>query len=222
MAPVTKAAAGRTKRPAEIDPMAGVVQALAEHGMVRSYPKNAVIISEGDPSDSLYVILSGSVKVYLSEKGGREVILDVHRAGSYVGEMAFDNQPRSASVMTLEPCTLSVVTQSRFREFLKQKPEAVEHLIRNLIQRARAATETVRSLALLDVYGRVARLLLDLAEDKDGRLVVAEPLTQQDIARRVGCSREMISRIFKTLIAGGYLMVEGRRIFLRRTLPEHW
>jgi CRP/FNR family cyclic AMP-dependent transcriptional regulator len=202
--------------------MAGVVQALAAHGIVRNYPKNAIIITEGDPSDSLYVILSGSVKVYLSKEDGKEVVLDVHRAGSYVGEMAFDNQPRSASVMTLEPCTLSVVTQARFREFLKKKPEAVEHLIRSLIQRARTATETVRGLALLDVYGRVARLLLDLAEERDGRLTIAEPLTQQDIARRVGCSREMVSRLFKELIAGGYVTVESRRIFLRRTLPKRW
>ena len=202
--------------------MAGVVQALAAHGIVRNYPKNAIIITEGDPSDSLYVILSGSVKVYLSKEDGKEVVLDVHRAGSYVGEMAFDNQPRSASVMTLEPCTLSVVTQAHFREFLKEKPEAVEHLIRSLIQRARTATETVRGLALLDVYGRVARLLLDLAEERDGRLTIAEPLTQQDIARRVGCSREMVSRLFKELIAGGYVTVESRRIFLRRTLPKRW
>ena len=201
--------------------MPAVVQALAAHGIVRHYPKNAVIITEGDPSDSLFVILSGSVKVYLSKDDGKEVVLDVHRAGSYVGEMAFDDKPRSASVMTLEPCTLSVVTQARFREFLKQKPEAVEHLIRNLIQRARTATETVRSLALLDVYGRVARLLLDLAEEKDGRLTISQPLTQQDIAYRVGCSREMISRLFKELVAGGYLTVEGRRIFLKRTLPQH-
>ena len=169
---MTGGAAARAKK-AAADPMARVVQALAAHGIVRNYPKHAIIITEGDPSDSLYVILAGRVKVYLSEAGGKEVVLDVHGPGSYVGEMAFDDQPRSASVMTLEPCTLSVVTQSRFREFLKREPEAVEHLIRNLIRRARTATENVRSLALLDVYGRVARLLLDLAEDEDGRLMTA-------------------------------------------------
>jgi CRP/FNR family cyclic AMP-dependent transcriptional regulator len=204
------------------DTMAGVVQALAAHGLTRTYPKNAIIITDGDPSDSLYVILSGSVKVYLSADDGKEVILNVHRAGSYVGEMAFDNKPRSASVMTLEPCTLSVVTQESFREFLREKPEAVEHLIRNLIQRARTATETVRSLALLDVYGRVVRLLLDLAVEQGGRLTISQRLTQQDIAQRVGCSREMISRIFKHLVAGGYVSMEGRRIYFRRTLPKRW
>ena len=218
----TQNATDAAKQTVPVDPMAEVVQALAEHGIVRKYPKGAVIITEGDPSDSLYVILSGSVKVYLSEGGGKEIILNVHRAGSYVGEMAFDDRPRSASVMTLEPCTLSVVTQNRFREFLKQKPDAVEHLIRNLIDRARTATETVRSLALLDVYGRVARLLLDLAEEREGRLVVSEALTQQDIAHRVGCSREMVSRLFKDLVAGGYISIEGRRIYLKRTLPDRW
>ena len=211
-----------TESPTERDLMPGVVKALAAYGIERDYPKNAVIITEGDPSDSLYVILSGRVKVYLSESDGKEIVLNIHGAGSYVGEMAFDNQPRSASVMTLEPCKLSVVTQSRFREFLKQEPQAVEHLIRSLIQRARNATEKVRSLALLDVYGRVARLLLDLAEEKDGRLTIAEHLTHQDIAHRVGCSREMISRLFKDLIAGGYVSVERHRIFLKRTLPHHW
>lgn len=202
--------------------MTDVVHALSAHGIVRNYPKNAIIITAGDPSDSLYVILSGRVKVYLADDSGKEVVLDVHGTGSYVGEMAFDEQPRSASVMTLEPCTLSMVTQSRFRDFLKHEPEAVEHLIRNLIHRARKATENVRSLALLDVYGRVARLLGDLAEERGGRLTVVQPLTQQDIAQRVGCSREMISRLFKDLVAGGYISVEGRQIFLQRALPSHW
>lgn len=211
-----------TTNPVAVDPMTSVVQALAAHGIVRNYRKNAVIITEGDPSDSLYVILSGRVKVYLSDDNGKEVVLDVHGPGNYVGEMAFDDQPRSASVMALEPCTLSVVKQSQFREFLKQEPDAVEHLIRNLIRRARTATETVRSLALLDVYGRVARLLLNLAVEKDGQLIIEEPLSRQEIARRVGCSREMISRLFKELIAGGYLAIEGGRIVLKRTLPKHW
>jgi CRP/FNR family cyclic AMP-dependent transcriptional regulator len=208
--------------PAPADSISKVVKALAAHGVVRHYPKNAVVITEGDTSDSLYVILSGHVKVYLSESDGKQIVLDVHGPGTYVGEMSFDDQPRSASVIALEPCTLSVVSQSQFREFLKEEPEAVEHLIRNLIQRARTATQMVRSLALMDVYGRVARLLLDLAEERDGQLVVSQPVTQQDIAHRVGCSREMISRLFKDLIAGGYIAVESHRIVLKRTLPARW
>lgn len=203
-------------------PTAEIARALAAHGIVRHYPKNAVIITEGDLSDSLYVILSGHVKVFLNDEHGKEVILDVHGPGSFVGEMAFDDLPRSASAMTLEPCSLAVVPQSRFREFLQHDPDAALQLVRHLIRRARTATESIRSLALLDVYGRVARLLLDLAEEKDGHLMISQPLTQQDIAHRVGCSREMISRLFKDLVGGGYISIEDRHIFLHRGLPERW
>ena len=117
-----------------------LVRTLAEHGAVRHYPKGAIIITEGDPSDSLYVILSGRVKVYLSDGEGREVVLDVHGPGTYVGEMAFDDAPRSASVMTLEPCALSVLSGKHFREFVSANPDAAVHLLRNLIHRARVAS----------------------------------------------------------------------------------
>lgn len=199
-----------------------IARTLSAYGVQRTYPKHAVIITEGDMSDSIYVIQSGRVKVYLTEEHGKEVIIDIHGPGSFVGEMAFDELPRSASAMTMESSTLTVVPQSRFREFLQQQPDAALKLVRHLIRRARAATESIRSLALLDVYGRVARLLLDLAEPRDGQLVVLQALTQQDIAHRVGCSREMVSRLFKDLVVGGYIAVRGRQIFIQRDLPEHW
>jgi CRP/FNR family cyclic AMP-dependent transcriptional regulator len=208
--------------PPEESALDPTVQALAALGIVRRYPKNAVIITEGDPSDSIYVILAGRVKVYLSDGEGREVVLDEHGPGNYVGEMAFDDRPRSASVMTIEPCTLSVVPGKAFRDFVSANPEAKLHLIRKLIDRARVASENVRNLALYDVYGRVARLLLDLAVEKEGRMVVEQPYTQQDLAQRAGCSREMVSRIFKDLIAGGYIKLDGRRIWIERALPKHW
>jgi CRP/FNR family cyclic AMP-dependent transcriptional regulator len=199
-----------------------VVRALAEHGVVRAYPKGAIIITEGDPSDSIYVIVSGRVKVYLSDTQGREVVLDEHGPGNYVGEMSYDDLPRSASVMTLEPSTLAVVSGKAFRAFIASDPDAAMHLIRSLIHRARVASSNIRSLALLDVYGRVARLLLDLAVEKDGRLVVERPYTQQELAQRVGCSREMVSRIFKDLVAGRYIRMEGRKIHVERSLPSRW
>ena len=198
------------------------VRDLAEHGAVRKYPRGAVIITEGDPSDSLYVILSGRVKVYLSDSDGREVVLNVCGPGSYVGELAFDDAPRSASVITLEPCTFSVLSGKQFREFVVARPDAAIYLIRDLIHRVRVASDNIRNLALLDVYGRVAHLLLDLAEEKDGHLVIDQPYTQQELAQRVGCSREMISRIFRDLVAGGYIKVEGRRISIERALPKRW
>ena len=195
--------------------------ALSEHGTVKAYPKNTVIISEGDHSDSLYVVLAGKVKVYLADEEGKEVLLNTQGPGEYFGEIILDEGPRSASVMTLEPSKFSVVTKAQFREFLARNPDAALELVKSLIHRVRMLTDKVGNLALLDVYGRVARLLLELGKEQDGKLVV-ERLTQQDMASRVGCSREMISRILKDLELGGYLGVHEHRLVLLSKLPERW
>jgi len=202
------------------DPM---VRELASRGTVRSFPKNTVIINEGDRGDSLFVILSGKVKVYVSDDDGREMILDLYGPGDYVGEMALDGQPRSASVMTLEPTSCAVVTRDTLRAAVAANPDVAMSLISRLIERARIATDNVKNLALMDVYGRVARLLLSIAKEQpDGKLVVPERMTQQDIADRVGASRDMISRIFKDLTIGGYVTVVDRIITINRKPPARW
>src|SRR5689334_18381225 len=198
------------------------LRALAEHATQQAFPKNSVIINEGDRSDSIFIIVSGRVRVFLHGKDGKEVLLNVHGPGEYFGEMVLDEGPRSASVMTLEHSKFLVIPKAVFRKFVSAHPDCAMRLINRLMQRVRALTESVGSLALLDVYGRVARLLLELAAEKDGKLVVTERLTQQDIADRVGSSREMVSRIFKDLTAGGYIEVEDRRITIRRDLPPRW
>jgi len=198
------------------------IQALAARGSVRSFPKNTIILSEGDDTDTLYVIVSGRIKVFLSDDAGKEVILRTQGPGDYFGEIALDGRPRSASVMTLEPSRFLVIPRANVRDFIGSHPEFAVHMIEKLIDRVRALTENFKSLALLDVYGRVARLLLDLANEQDGRLVVEERLTHQDIADRVGASREMISKIFKSLTQGGYISVDKRRITINRTPPKHW
>jgi CRP/FNR family cyclic AMP-dependent transcriptional regulator len=201
------------------DPM---VRELAARGQVRAFPKNAVIINEGDRGDSLYVILTGRLKVYVSDDDGREMILDVYGPGDYVGEMALDGRPRSASVMTLEPTSCSVVTRDELRAAIAANPDVAMSLIATLIDRARIATDNVKNLALMDVYGRVARLLLSLAKEDHGKLVVPERMTQQDIADRVGASRDMISRIFKDLTVGGYVTIDNRTITIHRKPPARW
>ncbi len=202
------------------DPM---VRELASRGAVRSFPKNTVIINEGDRGDSLFVILQGKVKVYVSDDDGREMILDHYSAGDYVGEMALDGQPRSASVMTLEPTSCAIVTRDALRAAIVANPDVAMALIGTLIERARIATDNVKNLALMDVYGRVARLLLSIAKEQpDGKLVVPERMTQQDIADRVGASRDMISRIFKDLTIGGYVTVIDRIITINRKPPARW
>jgi CRP/FNR family cyclic AMP-dependent transcriptional regulator len=198
------------------------VRAIAASGVVRQFPKNAIIINEGEHGDSLFIVLSGKVKVYASNEAGKEVVIAFHGAGEYVGEMSLDGSPRSASVMTVEPTTCAVVSRAHFREFILAHPDFALHLIEMLIQRVRVATESVKSLALTDVYGRLVRLLLSLAVDRDGRLLIPEKLTQQDIAERVGASRDMISRLMKDLVGGGYLAVEERTITILKKPPPGW
>lgn len=203
-----------------VDPL---VQQLADRGALRNFPKNTVIINESDRGDSLFVILSGRVKVYVSDAEGREMILDHYGSGDYVGEMSINGQPRSASVMTLEPTLCSVVTRACLREAIAANPDIAMSLIGTLIERARIATDNVKNLALMDVYGRVARLLLSMAKEQpDGKLVVPERMTQQDIADRVGASRDMISRIFKDLTVGGYVTVTDRIVTIHRKPPARW
>ena len=196
--------------------------ALSAQGIIKTFPKNTIIVSEGDETDSFYIIISGRVKVFVSDEEGREIVLATQEPGDYFGEMVLDGGPRSASVMTSEPSRFAVIPKKEFREFLRTHPEFSTHLIEKLIGRTRALTENVKSLALMDVYGRVARVLLELAVEDDGKLVIDEKLTQQDIASRVGASREMVSRIFKDLTAGGYISIDKKRITIHRSPPRHW
>ena len=195
---------------------------LASHGVAKSFPRNAIIVHEGDQTDSLYIVVAGKVKVFVADADGREAVLGMQGPGEYFGEMVLDGGPRSASVMTIEPSRFIVVPRSEVKEFLAANPGFALHLVRKLIQRVRLLTDNVKSLALMDVYGRVARLLLSLATDQDGTLVVSEKLTQQDIANRVGASREMISRVLKDLVVGGYISIERKLVTIHKQLPPHW
>ena len=200
-----------------------LLQAMASRGGVRAYPAQAVLVHENDRSDSVYILLSGRVKVYGASDDGREVVYATQGAGEYFGEITLDGGPRSASVMTLEPTTCVVVPGAQMRDFLASHPEFALHLVKKLIAMVRHATDSVKSLALQDVYGRLVRLLTTLAEpDPQGRLVVPDRLTQQDIAERIGSSREMVSRIVKQLVEGDYVAIEDRRIVLLKKLPPGW
>ena len=199
-----------------------LLREIASTGGVKRYPANAVLINEGDAADTLFIILSGRVKVYAGNDAGKEVILNEHGPGEYVGEVPLDGGVRSASVMTLEPTTCALVTGANLREFIATHPDFALHLIRNLILRLRTLTDSVKSLALDDVYGRVVGLLQKLAVPEGGHRAVPQRLTQQEIADRVGASREMVSRIFKELTIGGYLNVKAGRIILLKNPPAAW
>lgn len=199
------------------------LRALAQRGTVRNFKKGSVVINEGDDGESLYVLLQGSVKVYATDENGREITYGVINAGDYFGEMSLDGGPRSASVITLEPCVCSVVTRAAMREHLADEPEFALDLVAQVIRRARAATETARQMALLDVYGRVISTL----ESQEGpgspnAPVLLTQITHQSIAARVGASREMVSRLLKDLEKGGYVELGVKKITLLKKLPARW
>jgi CRP/FNR family cyclic AMP-dependent transcriptional regulator len=177
----------------------------------RSYPRNVFVIQAGDETDSLYVILAGKVKVLIPDDQGREVILSVMGPHDFFGEMGIlDDQPRSASVSTLEPCEMLRLSKAGFINCLKENADVAMLVIRNLVKRLREADRKIESLALIDVSGRVVRLLVDMAQEVDGKLVVPRTPPKQEIARMIGASREMVSRVIKELQAKGLIRVERR------------
>jgi len=152
----------------------------------------------------------------MSDEQGREVILSILSPGEFFGEMGLlDDSPRSASVVTLEACELLTITKADFKRSLADNFELSLMVMRGLVKRLREADRKIGSLALMDVYGRVARLLLEMAEDINGEKVVVKKLSKQDIAKMIGASREMVSRVMKDLQLGGYIEVRGRSIALR-------
>nr|WP_246868058.1 cyclic nucleotide-binding domain-containing protein [Rhizobacter sp. SG703] len=196
---------------------------LSARGEQRRYRKGVLLIQEGDHGDTLFILLSGRVKAFSMDDRDREIVYGVYGPGEYLGEMSLDGGPRSASIITLEPTVCSVVTRHTLRQHIAERPEFAFELISRVIHRARLATHSARSLALLDVYGRVAQLLTDLAvTEPDGTRVIRERLTHQEIASRVGCSREMVSRLLKDLDAGGHIAVSRTQIVLKRPLPARW
>lgn len=197
-------------------------QAVASRGQVRSFPAHAILINEGDTTDSLYIVLTGRVKAYASSEDGREVVLTEYGPGEYFGELSLDGSRRSASIKAIEPCTCRVVQGSELQAFLTEFPEFSAHLTRKLIHMVRRLTGQVRSLALQDVYSRVVHLLNELSDPAGNERVVRHKLTQQDIADRVGSSREMVNRVMKELAAGGYVTQRQGRIVLLRKPPSAW
>ncbi len=201
---------------------AALLQAIAPRGSARTFAANAILINEGDSTDSLYIMLSGRVKVYASSDDGREVVLTEYGPGEYFGELSIDGARRSASIKALETCSCRVVQGSELRQFLAQHPDFAMHLTHKLIRMVRRLTEQVRSLALQDVYGRLVRVLTELSEPVGDERVVRQKLTQQDIADRIGSSREMVNRVMKELTTGGYVGQRDGRIVIKRKLPSAW
>lgn len=199
-------------------------EALAEVAVLKTFPKNTILFSEGDTTDSIYIVYTGKVKVTIIDKHGKEIILSLLGPGEYFGEMAalVEGETRSASVMTREPTKLFVISRKDFKEVLTSHSDIVFNLLRGSLERLREANKKIESLALMDVYGRVARLFLQLAKPKNDKYVIEEKLTHQDIANMVGSSREMVSRVLKELSVGEYISVSKKVITIKKKLPYSW
>ena len=173
---------------------------IARCAIMRRAARGSTVVNAGDRTDYVYFVLTGSLKVLVSDEDGREVILTMIGQGELFGEIGVvDEEPRSATVIAVTAADLVTISMSDFRRILQDNFEVALFLMRNLARRLRLADRKIESLALMDVYGRVARLLLDMAaEDGDGR-IVRRKVSKQDIAKMIGASREMVSRVMKDL-----------------------
>ena len=188
---------------------------LMQVAMLRSIPRHTVVLNAGDSTDTIYFVLSGALKVQVSDEDGREVILSKLGPGELFGEMGvLDDHPRSATVLAVEPSQVVVMGKADFKQCLVDNPDVSLFIMRNLTKRLRMADRNIESLALLDVYGRVARLLLESADDVDGRKVVTQKLTKQDIGKMIGASREMVSRVMRDLSAQGLIEERDGQLIL--------
>ncbi|MDZ7857785.1 cyclic nucleotide-binding domain-containing protein [Sphaerotilus sp.] len=181
-------------------------QTIADGVVKRRYRRGEIIVEQGRKSDALFILLSGRARVITSDTRGREVILAVLEAGDYLGEMSLiDNEPHSATVRAEVQTDVLVLGRNEFATCLPDNSSLSYAILRGLVARLRNADRQIESLALLDVYGRVARALLDMAEDDEGRRVIRSKVSRQDLAKVVGASREMVSRVMKDLEERGLI-----------------
>ncbi len=198
-----------------------LVEALTQLSVRHTYPKNTILFMEGDDSSQLFIIETGKVKVFVTSEDGKQVILNFMGPGEYFGELALiDGKPRSASVMTVADTTVVAVSRKKFQQFIADHPDYALEMMEQLVHRIRELTDSVKDMALLDVYGRVSQLLLRLA-DESGR-ISSPKLTHQEIANMVGASREMVSRIMKELAVGEYIEQQPDAIVICKKLPLGW
>ena len=183
--------------------------------MRRRVERNAFVVRSGEDTDSLYILLTGRAKVTNTDEEGREIILAWLGQGEFFGEMGLiDGSPRSANVVAVEPCELLCLSKEAFQRCMQDNFQVAQKLMQILVRRLREADRKIESLALLDVYGRVARLLLDMSEEENGKRVVKKKISKQDMARMIGASREMVSKVVRDLELSGYITFEDDRMII--------
>ena len=181
-------------------------EAVADAVIKRRFKRGETIVEQGEKTNTLFIILTGRVRVVTSDKRGREVILATLNPGDYIGEMSLiDNEPHSATVRAEVQTDMLILGRAEFARCLPENSSLSYAIMRGLVHRLRAADRQIESLALLDVYGRVARTLLDMSEEENGVKLIRNKVSRQDLAKVVGASREMVSRVMKDLEDRGFI-----------------
>lgn len=200
-----------------------VLNSLAERAKSAKFPKQTMIVTEGDETSSLYIILSGKVRVFSSDDKSKEVTLLIQEPGSYFGEIALlSDEPRSASVTSLEKTTCAVISKSDFINWLMSHPEVAITLLGVLSEKIRHLTDKVRQMALSNVYERTVKALQELAVTEGNISMIHNRPTQQDLASMVGASREMVNKIMHELTKGGYVTLDDKTLIINKKLPSSW
>jgi CRP/FNR family cyclic AMP-dependent transcriptional regulator len=200
-------------------------QSMANAVSKKRFKRGEVLVERGMKSNVLYIILTGRARVQIADTKGREVILAILRSGDYVGEMSvIDGDPHSATVVADQQVDVLTVGRDDFLRCLAENIPMCFVVMQGLVQRLRKASHKISSLALVGVYGRVAMVLLDSAVlDDQGALLIREKVSRQDIAKMVGASREMVSRVMKDFEEQGFIQQRDNgvlQVFERRTLPR--
>jgi CRP/FNR family transcriptional regulator, cyclic AMP receptor protein len=196
---------------------------LLKSAIKRSLPKGTYLFREGEVADAMYILLDGHTRSFTSDNQGKEFVFKIGEPGDVFGEISLlDDEPRGWTTQAVEDSTFLMFTKHDFLASIERYPSVKDLVIRNLALIVRKLSATMKNLALLDVYGRVRTLLESLSEEVDGQVMIIQPLTQQAIADRVGSSREMIARILKELVFGGYIRLENKKIVILQKLPERF
>ena len=202
---------------------ARALKAIERIAVCKRYRRNTIIMEYGDDANTLYFLINGLVKIFFVSEDGKEIVFGEKGPGSYVGELGLlAGSKRTASVQTLEDSEFLVLTRESFERILSEHQDLALILLRDLARKVCEVTENISAFALLDVYGRIVKLFNASSEERQDGLHVVSRLTQQDIADRVGSSREMVTKILKDLKIGGYISVEQRRFVLLKPLPKNW
>ena len=201
---------------------AHLIHRLASHGQIEAYATGELLVTEGDLSNSLYVLLSGRLHVFTFGPKGRELVYNVLLPGEFFGEMSLDGEPRSASVRATERSECLVISAQAARATMHAVPEFAECLLVKLIALVRHSTKQVKTIAMDGVYERTVALLDEVAISDGTSLQIPGSITQTEIASRIGATREMVGHVLRDLVRGGYIFKASRKFTIIKPLPKRW